>query len=113
MTPDELDAVVAAPAHHTIVFENDRVRVLDTRVEPGDTVPLHTHPWRGVQHILSFADFVRRDAEGQVLLDSRGLDLASDRPLVLWSEPLPPHTLENVGNSVIHAVVVELKESGD
>ena len=110
---DDLDAVVAAPTHHTVVFENERVRVLDTRVEPGDTVPLHTHRWPGVQHILSFADFVRRDADGQVLLDSRGLNLAGEAPLVLWSEPLPPHTLENVGNSVIHAVVVELKDSGD
>jgi hypothetical protein len=66
-----------------------------------------------VQHILSFANVVRRAADGRVLLASRGLDLASDGPLVLWSEPLPPHTLENVGKSVIHAVVVELKDSGD
>lgn len=113
MTTDDLDAVVAAPAHHSVVFENERVRVLDTRVEPGDTVPLHAHRWPGVQHILGFADFVRRDGDGRVLLDSRGLNLASNGPLVLWSEPLPPHTLENVGNSVIHAVVVELKGAGD
>jgi hypothetical protein len=110
MTRDELDAVVAAPEHHTVVFENERVRVLDTRVEPGDIVPLHTHRWPGVQHLLSFADFVRRDGDGRVLLDSRGLDLAGEGALVLWSEPLPPHTLENVGTLPIHAIVVELKE---
>jgi len=36
-------------------------------------------------------------------LDTKG-------PLVLWSEPIPPHTLENVGDRLIHAIVVELKE---
>jgi len=40
--PDSLDAAIAAPAHHTVLFENDRVRVLDTCVRPGETVPLHS-----------------------------------------------------------------------
>ena len=44
----ELDALVAAPKHHRLLFENDRVRVLDTRIAPGDTVPLHTHRWPAV-----------------------------------------------------------------
>ena len=43
--PDELDALNAAPHHHTLLFENEFVRVLDTRVPPGETVPLHTHHW--------------------------------------------------------------------
>jgi hypothetical protein len=29
--PDALDAMIAAPAHHEVLLENDRVRVLDTR----------------------------------------------------------------------------------
>ena len=36
------DALVAASKHHRLVLENDRVRVLDTRIAPGDTGPLHT-----------------------------------------------------------------------
>ena len=107
---DELDAVVAAPEHHTVVLENDRVRVLVARVEPGDTVPLHTHCWPGVQYLLSVADFVRRDCDGNVLVDSRAIDLPKEGPLTLWSEPLPPHELENVGDRPIDALVVELKE---
>ena len=49
---DPLDAVVAAPGHHALLFENERVRVLDTRVQPGDTVPLHVHPWPAIQYFL-------------------------------------------------------------
>jgi hypothetical protein len=35
---DELDALMAAPKHHWLVFENDRVRVLDTRIAPGSPI---------------------------------------------------------------------------
>ena len=109
--PDSLDAVVAAPEHHSVLLENDRVRVLDTRVEAGDTVPLHTHRWPGVQYIVSFAEFVRRDGAGKVLVDSRAMDFPKETPLVLWSGPLPPHTLENVGDDLIHVIIVELKDA--
>jgi hypothetical protein len=35
--PDELDALIAAPRHHLLLMENESVRVLDTRVPPGET----------------------------------------------------------------------------
>ena len=105
--PDELDAVVAAPKHHRLLLENDRVRVLDTRIEPGETVPVHTHRWPAAYRVLSWSDFVRRDADGNVLADSR--TSAASPPEAVWSEPLPPHSLENVGSSVLHVVSVELK----
>lgn len=104
---DSLDAVVAAPAHHSVLLENEQVRVLDTRIPPGETVPLHTHRWPSVLHVLSWSDAVRRDEQGNVLLDTRGV--VATPPRVLWSPPLPPHTLENVGTVEIHIVSVELK----
>jgi len=108
--PDSLDAVRAAPRHHALILENDRVRVLDTRISPGDTVPVHTHRWPAVYHVYGWSDFVRRDAEGKVLLDTRGRPPPASLPAVVWSEPLPPHTLENVGLAELHVVSVELKE---
>ena len=90
--PDALDAVTAAPAHHVVLLENKRMRVIEAQVEAGDTVPLHTHRRPGVQYFLSLADFVRRDGNGDVVVDSRAIELPLERPLVLWSEPLPPHT---------------------
>ncbi len=68
--PDDLDAMIAAPGFHTVLFENDRVRVLDGRVPPGATVPVHTHRWGGVLYILATSDFVRRDPDGNVLADT-------------------------------------------
>ena len=41
------DAVAAAPKHHKVIFENDRLRVLDVTLEPHDEEPLHHHRWPG------------------------------------------------------------------
>ncbi len=71
--PAELDAMTAAPEHHTLLFENEHVRVLDAHVNAGDVVPVHTHCWPGVLYILGVSDFVRRDPEGSVVLDTRSV----------------------------------------
>ena len=106
--PDTMDALVAAPKHHTLMLENDRVRVIDTHIAPGEAVPLHTHRWPGVLHILSWSDFVRRDENGEVLLDTR--KTMSRPPVIMWTAPLPPHTLENVGMADIHILSFEIKD---
>jgi hypothetical protein len=105
--PDSLDAVAAAPAHHLVLLENATVRVLDTRIAPGDIVPLHTHRWPCVIYVLSWSDILRRDADGAVMLDTRVTPMTPTS--AMWSAPLPPHTLENVGTREIHIISVELK----
>ena len=107
--PDTLDALVAAPRHHTLLLEDEHLRVLDTRVGPGETVPLHTHRWPGVLVLLSWSDFVRRDQHGTVLLDSRAAGMDLDGQAVP-SAPLGPHTLENTGTSELRAIAFEWKK---
>jgi hypothetical protein len=106
--PEELDALRAAPRDHTLLFENESVRVLDTHVLPGQTVPLHTHRWPAALYVLSWSHFVRRDGDGGVLLDSRTGGKQGEG-IAVWSGPLPPHTLENVGESALRVISVELK----
>ncbi|HEU5458796.1 MAG TPA: hypothetical protein VFU68_09280 [Terracidiphilus sp.] len=106
--PPELDALIAAPNHHTLMYENDAVRVLDTRIPAGDTVPVHTHCWPSVLYVIEWSDFVRRDADGRVMVDSRkGKPIPNES--ALWTEPMPPHTLENVGTNELRVLSVELK----
>lgn len=108
----ELDALAAAPEHHELLFENERVRVLATRIPAGETTAVHTHRWPAVLVVDRWGPFVRRDGEGVVVLDSRTVPaLASPAP-ALWSAPLPPHTLENVGDGDVRVVSVELKDGG-
>jgi predicted metal-dependent enzyme (double-stranded beta helix superfamily) len=108
--PDSLDALVAAPVYHKLLLENDHVRVLDVRIAPGHTVPVHTHKWFSVIHVKSAGDFIRRDGNGKLLFDSRKADSAEKQPAIVWIDPLPPHSVENVGDSEIHLVSVELKQ---
>jgi hypothetical protein len=106
--PQESDALIAAQGHHALLFENEHVRVLDTRIAAGETVPLHTHRWPSALYILSWSDFVRRDVDGAVMVDSR----IHQKPLegmALWSEPMTLHTLENVGEREFRAISVEVK----
>jgi hypothetical protein len=109
--PGSLDALTAAPDHHTLLMENDRVRVLDTRIAAGDRTPVHTHRWPAVLYILSWSDIVRYDDKGEVLLDSRLVGALKSPPKVMWSAPLPPHSLLNVGDADIHIISVELKDT--
>jgi quercetin dioxygenase-like cupin family protein len=106
--PEELDALTAAPRNHFLLFENDAVRVLDTRIVPGGTVPLHTHRWPSALYVISWSDFVRRDGAGTALVDSRGGSGIAEGS-ALWSGPLPPHTLENVGTQDLHIISIEVK----
>jgi hypothetical protein len=109
--PADLDALVAAPEHHTLLFENDSVRVLDTRILVGERTAVHTHRWPAALYIRSWSQFIRRDAAGAVILDSRSVPALIESPKALWSPALPPHSLENVGMSDLHVISVELKQT--
>ena len=108
--PLELDALAGAPEHHTLLFENDSVRILDTRIPPGGRTPVHTHRWPTALYILSWSFFVRRDSRGEITLDSRTVPALAGLPSGLWSPALPAHSLENVGTSDLHVISVELKQ---
>jgi len=110
--PETLDALIAAPRNHTLLFENEFVRVLDTRVAPGETVPPHTHRWPGALYFLTWSDCVRRDLDGAVVMDSRSTGLALEGKAI-WSGPLVPHTLENVGDRELRAISVEVKDRSE
>lgn len=107
---DSLDALVAAPSQHRLVFENAYVRVMDTRIAPGERTPVHTHRWPASHYVVSWSDFVRRDAEGAVLVDTRA---ASPQlaPEALWGDALAPHSLENVGTVALHIISTEVKSA--
>jgi hypothetical protein len=106
--PSSLDALVAAPKHHVLLFENEEVRVLDVHIPAGDTVPLHTHCWPSVLYLTHWANFIRRDEHGNTLTDTRR-DKPTEAPCTTWAEPYPPHTVENVDSVELHGIAVELK----
>ena len=109
---DTLDAVVAAPAHHTVIFENEHVRVLDTRIGPGDTTPIHTHRWASVVYTLQTGDFVRVSAVDPKVLDTRVIPIDVELNTPRRLPPLAPHSVRNVGDAEMRAITVEIKDQG-
>ena len=107
--PAHLDAMIAAPANHKLLMENEQVRVLETRIDPGETTPVHTHCWPSTYYILSWSEFIRRDDSGNVVLDTREKKVSFDPGSAIWAGPLGPHSLENVGDKPIHIISVEVK----
>jgi len=108
---DSLDALNAAPGHHRRIFENDRVRVLEVCIPRGEMAPVHTHHWPAILHLLSWSDHVRCDETGSLIFDSRNAGTRPAVPSVVWCEPLPPHSVENVGDAELRVLSIELKDS--
>jgi hypothetical protein len=108
--PDPQDGVSADPDHHRVLFENDRVRVVETIVRVGETTPLHTHVLPTLLYAISGSHFVRRNESGTVMVDTRRHGANWSLPLVQWSDGIPRHTLENPGPDDLVVIGVELKD---
>ena len=106
---DNLDALIAAPQHHKLLFENEFVRVLDANIPAGEITNLHTHKYAASLYFISWSDFIRYDAEGNVLLDSRSLEKTPLPGTAMWSGALPAHALKNIGANDLHVICVETK----
>lgn len=108
--PEELDALIASPQHHKLLFENEWIRVIDTNIPAGETTNVHTHKYSSSQYFLSWSHFIRYDGQGNMLVDSRALSKFPIAGSTLWSGPLAAHSLKNIGNNDLHVVSVELKK---
>lgn len=107
--PAELDALIAAPKHHTLLFENEFVRVLDTNIPAGETTKMHMHQYPSALYLVKWSDFIRYDSHGNVSVDSRTMAKPPEPATALWSGPLAPHSLKNVGENELHLISVEIK----
>ncbi len=109
--PKDMDAVIAAPKNHKVLMENDKVRVLEVTVLPGETEPVHHHQWPGVLYITEAGDFIDHDGQGKVIMDTRQLPSPLIFPLVMWKNPEAPHSVENLSKTkTIRLIRIELKK---
>jgi beta-alanine degradation protein BauB len=97
------DPVVTDPDLYRVVFENERVRVLEYRDEPGATTHPHRHP---DSVMVTLSGFRRR-----VWAGGREVDVELSAGQARWVGA-QEHVGENTGHTATHAVFVELKEPG-
>ena len=99
-----LDPVDSNPQHYKVIFENERVRVLEYTDQPGDRTTPHEHP-DSVMYTMS--GFRRRLASGDV---TRDVEMTAGS--VSWL-PAQRHHGENIGDDPTQVLFVELKEGAE
>jgi hypothetical protein len=86
---------------YKVIFENDRVRVLEYHDQPGD----RTHPHRHPDSIMfTLSSFRRRTADGD-----RSVDVDIPAGTVRWVGA-QQHSGQNIGDTRTHCIFMELKE---
>ena len=110
-----LDAVAAAPHHHKVLFENDRLRVLEVTLDPQDEEPVHHHRWPSVFVLDQVKPpVVDISPEGEHLPPNRDVIAALDAwdgqgCLVVQMAPQPAGRVLNLSDQRVHGIRVEMK----
>jgi predicted metal-dependent enzyme (double-stranded beta helix superfamily) len=107
--PLELDALIAAPHSHRLLFENDRVRVLEIVIEPGTREPQHTHQWPSVM-IVDRPARIRYYEHDALTFESPASAPPPLGPKATWMDAEGPHSVENIDSSPYHALRIELRD---
>ena len=91
------DPVKSKPDSYTVFLENDKMRVFEYRLKPGETEPLHSHPCGVFYYFFTDAKFKAKD--GKIIENAKAGDHG-------WREPVT-HQAQNVGENEIRALIVE------
>ncbi len=95
------DAAQAAPNVYTVLFENERVRLLEARVRPGESSAMHAHP-NYLIYGLGDGKVTFTTASGV----SADVELKSGQ--TMWREA-EEHSAKNLGSTDVVALLFELK----
>jgi quinol monooxygenase YgiN/quercetin dioxygenase-like cupin family protein len=97
------DPLKLYPANYKVLYENDRVRVLDFKLKKGAKENAHMHPAH-VAHVLTGFKIRFTFPGGKTAIrETKNGD-------VLFSEAVT-HASENIGNTDAHGILVELKSA--
>ncbi len=106
---DSTDAVSAAPKNHKVLYEDDKVRILEVTVEPGEKENMHYHRWPSVLIVDSPAKKKEYTFDGKVTsTDKPSADTLL--PIVVRMGPTPPHAIENLDTNALHLYRIEMKK---
>lgn len=95
------DAVNVAPHIHEVVFEDDKMRVLKVTVRPEDKADMHWHP-RNINYITGSGKLRFHKSDGSVV----DVELSEGQ---VTSAGESSHAVENIGDTTVSTIQVELK----
>lgn len=95
------DPVDVASNVYTTLFENERVRLLEARITPGDSSVMHGHPDYVVYNLV----------DGKVRFNSpsgESEEVELPAGATMWRDA-EEHSTDNVGTTEVRALLFELK----
>lgn len=113
---NEYDAVTAAPFSHSVVFEDDHVRVLEVVVPPLASEPIHIHALPSVMMGdtgggagAKFIYTTYRMENGKVVEVEKQEITPTPGYRTVWSGPEGPHSITNIGTAPMRLTRIEIK----
>jgi quercetin dioxygenase-like cupin family protein len=101
MSAEHHDPVVIAPHIYKVLFENERVRMLEITLKPGDKSAMQYHP--------DNINYVVAGGKAKVSLpDGSGMEMEVAPCQTVW-QPAGSHAMESAGGAEIKVIAVELK----
>ncbi|NUO82095.1 hypothetical protein HUU05_18645 [candidate division KSB1 bacterium] len=95
------DVAKVAPDNCKLLLENDRVRVVEIWIKPGEKLRLHSHP-PSVTYVLTAGKLKT------TLPDGKTVETEAQMGQTLWNDG-GSHEQVNVGTTEVRALVVEMK----
>lgn len=89
-------------------FEDDRIRVFESRLEPGQRAPFHVHDKTYFWTVVDAGRGLQRFADGSYLVHNYAL--GETKRLEHTATETLIHDLENVGDTTLRFVTVEFKD---
>jgi quercetin dioxygenase-like cupin family protein len=99
------DPVEVSPDVYSVKLENESVRILEVNLKAGQSDKMHSHPPASV-HILKGGKLIVTSPDGETT-EANPIDNQ-----FLWHEGRT-HQLKNIGDTDLHAIIVENKTMGD
>lgn len=96
------DAINVAPDLHTVIYEDEKMRVLKVSVPADATADMHWHP-HNINFVLSGGSLEFTKPDGSVI----SVDLAKDQVTSATSDSF--HAVKNLGDATVETIQVELK----
>ena len=96
------DPLTVGPDIYKLLFENERVRAMEVKFNPGDSIGAHSHP----DHFVYVID------PGMIRIshpDGSFMDVEGKAGDVFWMNA-ETHSAVNTGTTTMRLLVVELKE---
>lgn len=96
------DPIATGPNIYKMVFENERVRLLEVTFQPGDSIGIHSHPDHAVYTLMPGSLAIYEVGGKPMEITMKAGDAAF--------LPAQAHSAKNIGKTAMKVLVVELKE---